>query len=98
MTLTIEQRGTFVRATVVRLVHGGERVFEYEGRFTSGQLVLFFEDKMGADTLLAQSYCTSHLTFGRYPACPLTMLTRRGRSSQEAESSNASSHRRPSDA
>lgn len=46
-TLSIEQRGAFIRATVVRAVRNGERVFDYEGRFTSGQLVFFFEDKMG---------------------------------------------------
>lgn len=45
--LTIEQHGSFVRATVVREVREGQRVFEYEGRFTAGQLVLFFEDKQG---------------------------------------------------
>jgi hypothetical protein len=46
-TLTIEQRGSFIRATVVRQVRDGQRTFDYEGRYTSGQLVLFFEDKMG---------------------------------------------------
>lgn len=46
-TLSIEQRGSFVRATVIREVREGTRAFEYEGRFTAGQLVLFFEDKQG---------------------------------------------------
>lgn len=46
-TLSIEQRGSFVRATVVREARDGPRVFDYEGRFTAGQLVLFFEDKKG---------------------------------------------------
>ena len=46
-TLEIEQHGTFIRATVQREVSGGTRSFEYEGRFTSGQLVLFFEDREG---------------------------------------------------
>ena len=46
-TLSIEQRGALIRATVVRVVREGARVFDFEGRFTSGQLVLFFEDKMG---------------------------------------------------
>jgi hypothetical protein len=31
----------------VREVREGSRTFEYEGRFTAGQLVLFFEDKQG---------------------------------------------------
>jgi hypothetical protein len=46
-TLEIEQHGSFVRATITREVREGTRVFDYEGRFTSGQLVLFFEDKQG---------------------------------------------------
>ena len=45
--LNIEQHGSFVHATVVRNVREGQRVFDYEGRFTAGQLVLFFEDKQG---------------------------------------------------
>jgi len=45
--LSIEQRGSFVRATIVRKARAGDRIFEYEGRFTSGQLVLFFEDMKG---------------------------------------------------
>jgi hypothetical protein len=43
-TMTLEQYGSLVRATVVRTA---KRVFEYEGRLTSGQLVLFFEDPKG---------------------------------------------------
>jgi hypothetical protein len=46
-TLCIEQRGTFIRATLIREVREGTRTFDYEGRFTAGQLVLFFEDKQG---------------------------------------------------
>lgn len=46
-TLSIEQRGSFVRATVVRTARVGERRFDYEGRFSSGQLVLFFEEDIG---------------------------------------------------
>lgn len=47
-TLTIEQHGVFVRAVVSRKSsHGGMRTFEYEGKFTSGQLVLFYEDTSG---------------------------------------------------
>jgi len=46
-SLEIKQHGTFVRATITRPENGGSRVFEYEGRFTSGQLILFFEDKDG---------------------------------------------------
>lgn len=46
-TLEIEQHGSFVRATVIRKVKDGARIFEYEGKFTAGQLVLFFEDKQG---------------------------------------------------
>lgn len=46
-TMEIEQHGTFVRATITRTVKDGIRIFDYEGRFTSGQLVLFFEDKQG---------------------------------------------------
>lgn len=47
-TLKIEQRGSFVRATIIRnATEGGTRTFEYEGRFTSGQLVLFYEDSRG---------------------------------------------------
>ena len=47
-TLEIEQYGSFVRATIIRnATEGGIRTFEYEGRFTSGQLVLFYEDSRG---------------------------------------------------
>lgn len=46
-TLEIEQRGSFVRAVVERRVPGGVRRFDYEGRFSAGQLVLFFEDTAG---------------------------------------------------
>jgi hypothetical protein len=46
-TLFIEQRGSFIRATVIRTVRERTRTFDYEGRFTAGQLVLFFEDKQG---------------------------------------------------
>ena len=46
-TLEIEQHGMFVRATISRLAKDGSRVFEYEGRFTSGQLILFFEEEKG---------------------------------------------------
>ena len=46
-TLSIEQHGSFIRATVVRTVRTGQRLFDYEGRFTSGQLVLFFEENIG---------------------------------------------------
>jgi hypothetical protein len=46
--MEIAQRGAFVRAVIYRdTKDGGRRVFEYEGRLTSGQLVLFFEDKFG---------------------------------------------------
>ncbi|MFT3803923.1 MAG: nucleotide-binding protein [Burkholderiaceae bacterium] len=47
-TLVIEQHGIFVRASINRLSSkGGTRLFEYEGKFTSGQLVLFYEDTRG---------------------------------------------------
>lgn len=47
-TLEIEQHGSFVRASIIRnTTEGGTRTFEYEGRFTSGQLVLFYEDSRG---------------------------------------------------
>ncbi|MGC4068444.1 MAG: nucleotide-binding protein [Polyangiaceae bacterium] len=46
-TLEIEQRGGFVQAIVTRDVQDGQRVFEYEGRLASGQLLLFFEDLRG---------------------------------------------------
>lgn len=47
-TLSIEQHGVFVRAVVSRKSStGGMRTFEYEGKFTSGQLVLFYEDTSG---------------------------------------------------
>lgn len=47
-TLQIEQHGSFVRATIERkTTDGGTRTFEYEGRFTAGQLVLFYEDSVG---------------------------------------------------
>lgn len=47
-TLEIEQHGNFIRATIVRnATEGGTRNFEYEGRFTAGQLVLFYEDSRG---------------------------------------------------
>jgi hypothetical protein len=46
-TLEIEQCGGFVQAVVTRDVQGGQRVFEYEGRLASGQLLLFFEEPRG---------------------------------------------------
>lgn len=46
-SLEIRQFGNFVRATITRSENGSPRIFEYEGRFTSGQLVLFFEDTDG---------------------------------------------------
>jgi len=46
-TLQIEQHGSFVHATIERKADGGLRIFKYEGRFTSGQLVLFFEEEKG---------------------------------------------------
>lgn len=46
-TLEVQQRGSFVRGTVTTEVKEGVRVFEYEGRFTSGQVVLFFEEDRG---------------------------------------------------
>lgn len=47
-TLLIEQHGSFIRATIERkTTEGGERTFEYEGRFSAGQLVLFYEDSQG---------------------------------------------------
>jgi hypothetical protein len=45
--MEIEQRGGFISATIVRDVKDGTRVFDYEGIYTSGQLVLFFEDRIG---------------------------------------------------
>jgi len=47
VTLEVRQRGAFVQATVTRETGSAIRIFEYEGRFTSGQLVLFFEEKAG---------------------------------------------------
>jgi hypothetical protein len=46
-TMEVEQHGIFVRASIVRKVNEGVRTFDYEGRFSSGQLILFFEDKKG---------------------------------------------------
>ncbi len=46
-TLHIKQKGSFIRARVERQVRNGLRHFEYEGRFTSGQLILFFEEPRG---------------------------------------------------
>jgi hypothetical protein len=43
-TLEIEQHGSFVYAHLVHKGSTGDRTFEYEGRLTSGQLVLFFEE------------------------------------------------------
>ncbi|GMV27605.1 MAG: hypothetical protein AMXMBFR58_36360 [Phycisphaerae bacterium] len=45
--MMIEQYGSFVKAKVDRATKNGKRVFEYEGRLTAGQLVLFFEDVSG---------------------------------------------------
>jgi hypothetical protein len=45
--LEIEQHGSAIRAFVERKVSTGVRRFEYEGRFSSGQVVLFFEDQRG---------------------------------------------------
>lgn len=45
--MDVEQYGTFIRATIERTGKIGTRIFEYEGRLTSGQLVLFFEDVRG---------------------------------------------------
>jgi hypothetical protein len=46
-TMFVEQHGAFIRATIDREVRDGRRKFEYEGRLSSGQLVLFFEDVRG---------------------------------------------------
>lgn len=45
--MEVEQHGSFIRATIERTGKSGTRVFEYEGRIASGQLVLFFEDVRG---------------------------------------------------
>lgn len=45
--MSIEQYGSYVRAKVDRTTKKGQRVFEYEGYLTAGQLVLFFEDVTG---------------------------------------------------
>jgi hypothetical protein len=42
--LTLEQYGQCMRGSVERQTRTGVRKFEYEGRFSSGQLVLFFEE------------------------------------------------------
>jgi hypothetical protein len=47
-TLKIEQKtGSLIRAFVERRTPAGTRRFDYEGRFSAGQLVLFFEDIAG---------------------------------------------------
>lgn len=43
----IRQNGSFIYAQVERQTNNGFRRFEYEGRCSSGQIVLFFEDKGG---------------------------------------------------
>jgi hypothetical protein len=45
--MQIEQHGSFISATIDREVREGTRKFEHEGRLTSGQLVLFFEEVRG---------------------------------------------------
>ncbi len=45
--MEVEQHGSFIRATIERKGKSGTRIFEYEGRIASGQLVLFFEDVRG---------------------------------------------------
>jgi len=51
-SLYIEQHGSFIRANVVRRAGDEQRFFDYEGRFTAGQLVLFFEEKQGRGFLV----------------------------------------------
>lgn len=46
-TLTIHQLGSFIQANIIYKTKDGERLLESEGRFSSGQLVLFFEDVKG---------------------------------------------------
>lgn len=48
--LEIQQTGTRIKAKVIRQKQGDarERIFTYEGKFLSGQLLLFFEEPKGA--------------------------------------------------
>ena len=46
-TMEIDQHGSLIHAVVDRKVRNGTRRFEYEGRFSSGQLVMFFQDQRG---------------------------------------------------
>jgi hypothetical protein len=46
-TMRVEQLGSFIRAQVERQSESGKRVFEYEGKLASGQVVLFYEEVSG---------------------------------------------------
>ena len=50
--LEIRQTGTNIKAKIIRKVKNGERIFEYVGKISGGQLVLTWEEPEGAGYII----------------------------------------------